>query len=81
MANAPMFKATNVFLRFSNDPTGNGQPTAELVVQKADGSVVSSALYLYEHGGQKLALFRGNGADSTVFETDPTNGRVIVNDA
>ena len=81
MANAPTFTSNNIYLRPAADPTGNNQPAAELVVELADGSLASSRLFIIEHGGQKLKAFRANGADTAVFETDPTTAQLVIESA
>jgi len=81
MANAATFRADNVYFRPAADPTGNNQPAAELVVKLSDGTLASSGFFVIEHGGQRLKGFRANGANNAVFETDPSNGQLIVESA
>jgi hypothetical protein len=80
MANAPTFRSDNIYLWPAQDPTGNSQPAAELVVQTATG-LATSRLFVVEHAGGGLKFFRANSADSTVFETDPGNGQVVIENA
>lgn len=71
-------RVENLYLRPSADPTGNGQPASELVYRKADGTVASLRVFVYEHAGQKLRLMVHNGADESVTDTNPVNGQIVV---
>lgn len=61
------------------DPTGNNQPTVELVGKNAQGEVVHSGGFIQRHGGGGLRIVRGTpGANAaSVFEI-ASDGKIAV---
>lgn len=61
----------------ATDPTGHNQPCVEVVYTDAEGqygpagTVYHSAVFVFQHGGQKLALDINNLAEASkaIFET------------
>lgn len=57
----PAANVANLSLVTASDPTGHGQPTVELIYTDVEGLfgdpgiVYPSAVYFYQHGGQKIA--------------------------
>jgi hypothetical protein len=83
MATSIMSHQVNgIEFRDDTDPTGANQETAQLVYRKPDGSAVTTGVFVFLHGGQKLRIYRraADAGASDFFELD-SGGRVVVQEA
>ncbi len=73
-----MLEIGNLVLAPSEDPTGNGQPAAQLVYTDENGTR-ESRLFIYVHGGQRIKAAYGSGTNVDVFEVNE-EGRFLIAD-
>ena len=75
---------SGLFLADVDDPTGNNQPTAEILYRDGSGNIFSSGVYVGVHGGGPLnyRFVSGNPSPSatvgSVFELATSNTNITV---
>jgi hypothetical protein len=87
----PAANVANLSLASGTDQTGHSQPCVDILYTDAEGlfgpagTVYASAVQVFQHGGQRLALSIGNAADpaKAIFEQFATAqtvpaGKILV---
>lgn len=74
----PSPSVDNAGWEVANDPSGHDHPCIQAWVRLPDGTKHYPRFFLYEHNSAGWRGFTGNGADTAVFETDPANGRLVI---
>ena len=62
----------------SNDPTGNNQPSRQLVYFHQDGSVEFCGVFVVEHAGQGCKICIGNANVTPAFEMTDAGQTVVL---
>jgi hypothetical protein len=80
-------QVTGLALMDADDPTGNGEPTVEVVWIQSDGTIVHAGVYFYQHNsaGVQAYFANTNQAPSGTFSYTSssqtvtlTGGKIVV---
>ena len=65
-----MVDFSKIILQPCDDPTGNGEPAAEIVYDNGDGTFLHSGHFAFYHANQRVRIYQGNAQDiaGTVFD-------------